>query len=369
MAYFRNSPLFRILLLVLAVLLVASACGSDDAATTAGEGAATTVAEDGADAGGPDTETGDEDESLPRFAMVLPGTIQDATYNAAGFGALQYVAEEYSLETEYSETVAVVDVERVTRDYLDRGFEVVSLHGGQFLTAGLELAPEYPDSVIIVQSGGPLEDAPDNVWNIGRPYHEGYFALGALAAEVSQTSVVAFLGGLEIPLIKSSANAFIEGARHVDPQIDIVTTFSGDQSDAVTNRQAAEALISSGADVIVTSINDGIAGVAEAASRADGQVLFTSLTSDQSDIAPEHYLAGLITDFNVVYGSVVESIMDGETGGYIAQELGQGQELTAIYNVEDENVEGRIQELVQEIEAGDLEVADNPGDVTVPEKG
>lgn len=358
MLEFKRSRPFRTLLLLCAAVLVMAACGGDDTATGTSGGSA--------DAGAPDGDTGG---GASRFAMVFPGSIQDGDYNAAGYGALQHIGEEYDVETEYSESVAVADVARVTRDYLERGFDVVSLHGGQFLTVGLELAPEYPDSVLVVQAGGPLEGAPENVWNIGRPYHEGYFALGALAAEASEASSVAFLGGLEIPLFKSAANAFIDGARSIDPQIDVQATFSGNQSDAVTNRQAAEALITGGADVIGTSLNDGIAGVAEAATRAPGRVLFTSLTNDQSDLAPEHYLAGLFTDFNVVYGSIVDSIMDGESGGFIAQSLGNGQEITDIYNVEDPEVEAQIQQIVDGIKSGEIEVADDQGDVMIPEKG
>ena len=170
----------RFLPMLASVLLVA-ACGNDTTTTNA--------ASEGVPKG-------------PRFAMVLPGSIQDADYNAAGFAGLNFAAQMFSLETEFSESVAVVDVERVTRGYLDRGFKIVSLHGGQFLTVGLELAPKFPDTTFIVQGGGPLKDAPPNVWNIVRPYYEGFYALGVLAAEVSQTRSIAFLGGLKIPLFK-----------------------------------------------------------------------------------------------------------------------------------------------------------------------
>ena len=44
-----------------------------------------------------------------KFAVIYPGSIQDADYNATGYRTMQAVEEELGMEVSYSEQVAVPD--------------------------------------------------------------------------------------------------------------------------------------------------------------------------------------------------------------------------------------------------------------------
>ena len=199
--------------LLLALALVAAACGDDS------------------DEAGADTSESDADR--PGVAMILPGPISDADYNAVAYEALETTGEELDVETAYTDSVSVADAERVAADYADNGFEVVILHGAQFGTAVATLAPRYPDTEFIIQSSGEQEGLPDNVYNLARTYVPGFYLLGRLAASTSTTGTIAFLGGLDLPDFKGGANAVYEGAVSVNPDIKMQVSFTGDQNDPV----------------------------------------------------------------------------------------------------------------------------------------
>jgi basic membrane protein A len=207
----------RIVGLVAALALVGAACGGDDT--------------DEADA---DT-SGDGDAG--RVAMILPGPISDADYNAVAYEALGLTGEEVGVETAYTDAVSVADAERVASDYAADGFDIVILHGAQFGTVAATLAPSHPDTTFIIQSSGEQDSLPDNVYNLARTYVPGFYLLGRLAASTSTSGTIAFLGGLDIPDFKGGANAVYEGAVSVNPDIRMQVTFTGDQNDPVRGGQ------------------------------------------------------------------------------------------------------------------------------------
>ena len=80
-----------------------------------------------------------------KFAAIFPGVITDADYNTLGYIGATEVQSDLGLEMAYSESVAVPDVERVMREYIDNDFNIIFTHGGQFISQTLELAQEFPD--------------------------------------------------------------------------------------------------------------------------------------------------------------------------------------------------------------------------------
>src|ERR1041384_2551512 len=126
--------------------------------------------------------TADAQAQAKKMAMILPGTIQDADYKTLGYVALQDVGKALGVAVSHSENVAVADAERVSREYISSGHDIVAYHGGQFITIMQKLAAQFPKVVFIQEASGRVPNTPANVWIIGRKYYQGYYALGALAA-------------------------------------------------------------------------------------------------------------------------------------------------------------------------------------------
>lgn len=357
---------------LLASGLLLTGCGGDTAGTTdTATDAATDTASDagstapaviGTDDG---ASTAPDGESL-RFAMILPGPIQDADYNAIAYEGLAGLEADFGITTEYSEQVAVADAERVAREYITDGVDVVGFHGGQFLTIAADLSAEFPDTTFVAESSGEMADQPDNVWNIAREFAPGFYVQGALAGLMTESNTIAFLGGIDIPDYKAGANAMFAGARSVAPDVELLFNFTGDQNDAVVARQSADALINEGADVLVLGLNNGIFGVAEASGAAANPAFMTSSFTDKVSVAPDTFLMSTIWDFEGAFGQAIEGIQAGETTGVVPMNPASGLITLGEFHNVPEDVEAQVTELWDQVVAGDVEVAVQADEVVVP---
>ena len=75
-----------------------------------------------------------------KVAMLLPGSINDQSWNAAGYGGLQKLKEQ-GMETAYSENVQAADHIEAMKDYARRGFSPVIGHSGQMVFGSVGKLP------------------------------------------------------------------------------------------------------------------------------------------------------------------------------------------------------------------------------------
>ncbi len=274
----------------------------------------------------------------PRVAMILPGPIQDADFNAVGYIALLEIKNTLGMEVAHSEQVAVADAERVSREFIASGYNVIAFHGGQFLTIVQKLAPAFPAVNFIMESAGRVEGLPPNVWNIGRKFYQGFYTLGVLAGLVTKTNKIGYVGGVRLPDFVASVNAIKFALREFNAGAEFLFTFVGDQNDPVRARQATDALIARGVDFIIISVNLGAFGVIEAAKAASTRVLWTTFYTDKYNLDPQRFTASLLLDFAKPYRQVITRIAAGERGGYFEMRPGAGMSLGVVRNVPRETV-------------------------------
>jgi basic membrane protein A len=286
-----------------------------------------------------------------KLAMILPGPIQDADFNALGYAALQDVARAHGIQVSHSESVAVADAERVSREYITSGYDIIAYHGGQYPTIMRKLATQFPHVAFIQEGSGRMPDPPANAWVIGRKYYQGFYGLGTLAALATKTNKVGLVGGVRLPDVISSTNAVHQALRDHNPKAELIYNFIGDFNDPVKARQTAEAQIAAGADVLVTFVNLGLYGVAEAARAQARPVLVTTLYTDKWDTAPKHLAVALLFDFAKPYTEIVGRILKGQKGGYWEMRPGNGMELGEMRNVSPE-VAARVRAVFREVAAG-----------------
>ena len=291
------------------------------------------------------------DAAPKKLAMIMPGSIQDADYNTIGYVALQELRKAYDMDVAYSESVAVADAERVGREYVAAGYEVVAFHGGQFTTIAKKLSTQFPQTVFIQEASGPMTDAGANLWVIGRKWYQGFYALGAAAALATKTNKVGFVGGVRIPDVVSSINAVAQAVRDHNSKAQFVWNVIGDFNDPVKARQTAEAQMGAGVDVIVPFINLGLYGLVEGVKASPKPVLLTTFQTAKWDLAPKHFMGSLLVDFVGPYKEVVTRIGKGERKGYYEMRPGRGMSLSEIRNVPPE-VAAKVKAIFQEVVAG-----------------
>ncbi len=271
-----------------------------------------------------------------KMAMIMPGSIQDADFNTVGYVALQEMAKLYDLQVSHSESVAVADAERITREYLTAGYDIMAYHGGQFITIMNKLAPQFPNATFIQEAFGRLPNLPPNAWNLGRKFQQGFYVLGALGALATKTDKVGLVGGVRLPDVIASTNAVKQALKDYNPKAQLIWNLIGDFNDPVKARQTAEAQIAAGVDFVVVFVNLGLSGVVEAVKAAPRPVLLTTFYTEKWELAPKNMTVSLLFDFNKPYKEMVGRILKGERTGYYEMRPGSGMELSELRNVSPE---------------------------------
>jgi basic membrane protein A len=216
-----------------------------------------------------------------KVALVLSGPISDASWNAAAYSVIMGLKSKYNLELQYSENVGLPDIEPVYRDYASKGVDVIIAHGFEFGDPAVKIAPEYPNTKF-----GIIEGAVEatNVESLNfRGEEQGYLA-GILAASMSKSGVIGGIGGEQVPNIVVILEAFKLGAKSVNPNIKVMTTYVGSWTDPTAGMEAANAQINNGVDVVYPIANLTSTGVYQAAKEKN--VVAIGTEGDQCAVAP-----------------------------------------------------------------------------------
>jgi len=128
---------------------------------------------------------------------------------------------------------------------------------------------------------------------------EGSYLVGALAGLASQAKRIAFVGGMEIPLIKKFEAGFRAGIATTNPEASARTliSYTGSFDNVAVGKQVAQDMLAKGADVIFHAAGSDGLGVIQAVkeARAAGKRAWViGVDSDQWSLAPEAVLTSMI---------------------------------------------------------------------------
>ena len=295
-----------------------------------------------------------------KVAFVIPGSISDGAYGTISYQGVQAVqGEDFIEKADYIEGVdAATDASKAIRDYVADGYDVVWAQSGLHSAAVMEIAPEFPDKVFVALATPPSDQSFDNVWFNLTESESAYYISGALAAQMTETGAIGFVGGRENPLYVACSKAYEEGAKSVDPDIKVLTVFTGDYSDPIKAKEAAASQIQSGADVI-THVQDlgmtGVVAAAEESTSAGKQVWVIGKGNDQYDQAPDVMLTSVVMDYGVVMKDCLRAIAEGQKSGSMPLSVPSGSVYLADFRGRvPDDVVANIDALTEKVVAGEV---------------
>ena len=296
-----------------------------------------------------------------KLAVIYPGAVQDKDYNIIGYQAMQHVGEKFGIRTGYTQRVAVSEARQAIRRHIDGGYNIIWTHGGQYNDLVIPLCREFPETIFIIEGDEPPETARPNLIVLGgRNYHKSYYVLGALAARLTRTGHVGYIGGLELPFTYGEINAAGQALRQYRPGARLHHLYAGDFNDPLRTRLVAEALIARGCDIFLSGVNLGNFGLFEAVRTAPRKVFFTTTYTSKSGYAPDHYLCSDQVSYLPPLEKAIGDILTGRVrSGYYPVEWGPDKARYISFPIR--NISDRLNREIREIAE---QVAD--GTIAVP---
>lgn len=302
----------------------------------------------------------ESDDGKLDVAFVLGCSISDGAYGTISYQGIESVKDEnYIGNTAFVEGIsAATDASKAIRDYIADGYDVVWAQSGQHSSCVMEIAPEFPDTTFVAIGAPPTDQTFDNVWFNSTEHEGAYYVCGVLAARTTASGVIGFVGGREHPLYEACAKAYEEGAHSVNPDIQVLSVFTGDFDDPIKAKEATASQIQAGADIIVHLQDLGMSGVfaaAEEATDSGNQVWVIGKGGDQYEQAPDVVLTSVIYDYGVQMRQILAEIAAGNHSGTLLQNMTNGSIYLADFRGRiPEDVIEELNEVTEQIIAGEI---------------
>jgi basic membrane protein A len=285
-----------------------------------------------------------------KAAVLLPGSINDQSWNAQGYAGVLRLKEK-GWDVAYSENVQPADMAQALQDYARKGYTLIVGHTGRFLSPMQLAGPKFPKATFIVGSGN--AGSGKNVASIDFDNTQFGYVIGVLAARMNKTGKIGSVNGLEgLPNVVAQVGAYRKGAKSVNPNIEVKVIYVQDMEDAAGAKEAALSLIAWGADYLSGKLNAGQLGIIQAAKEKGIHANGRSI--EDTAIAPDTVVTNIVEKWGDMYATAADEAKAGTLGGkfelYGLNSKGcTGAEL--LYTKDKELNPNVPQEIVDEIQA------------------
>lgn len=308
------------------------------------------------------TAIGEDGKKPLKVALCVTGAVNDMGWNQSAYEGLKLVEKEFGAEIAYTENIAAADMVSTFTDYAASGYDVVIGHSFQFGDPALEVASQYPDTKFVVIES---EVSAENVASYVMKCEEGGYLMGMLAASMSKSNKLGFIGPVEGASLIKIMNGYEDGAKEINPNIEVQKAWTGSFTDTALAKESATSMIESGVDIIGHAANASGTGAIDAAK--DAGIYATGDSYDQNTLAPDTILSSAIYNVPELIKTSIQDIVDGKFEGKV-KELGMAEgivEVAPYHNLEEkipEEVRTLIDEKIKAIKSGEFKV---PCDTTV----
>jgi basic membrane protein A and related proteins len=269
---------------------------------------------------GKPAETGAQQSAGTGFRAALvfdTGGKDDKSFNASANAGLERAQKELNLGENGIKTVeshASADYKTNLTNFASQKYDVVIAVGFNMADAVKEVSAQFPNTrFAIVDSDAP--EGSKNVAGLRFQEEQGCFLAGFLAASVSKTHKIGFVGGMKIPLIEKFEAGYKAGALTAgfDPSKQVTVTYVGDWDDLSKGKSQAKQQFDLGADIVFQAAGKaGLAVITEAKERGKGFYAI-GVDQDQDYIAEGSVLTSMVKHVDT---SVFDTIKDAKEGKF-----------------------------------------------------
>lgn len=247
------------------------------------------------------------DDGALRLALVTPGSIADAAWNAGAWAGLQQVRDSLGLAISHVEARTPAEQEEALRSYAAAGYGVVFGHGFEFQQPAERVSAEFPGTIFVITSG---QRVAGNVVPLVFRIHEATYLAGMMAGGLTVSGRIGFVGGMELPPIVLGFQGWEQGARAVRPDVESRMAYLNTFDDAAAGKEAALAMIRLGVDQLHHNADAAALGLFSAV-REHPAVRAYGANADQSALAPGQVPGSAVIDLPRAFLLVAREVQEG----------------------------------------------------------
>ena len=354
-----------------------AACSSSQPAETTAAATEAAAEETKAEEAAAETEAAEAEKSdAPiRVCIVYTGSLGDKSYNDSCNMGAQKAVEDFGIELKSLEGGTADEWKANLLAACEEGYDLIIGASSNIADYITEYGPSYPDTKFAVIDT--TVDLP-NVESISFAQNQGSFLAGAAAAMFTQKTdiegvnedhIIGWVGGMDIPVLHDFYTGYEQGAKYIDPDIQILQSFAGEWQNPLKGKELTLAQYDQGADIVMNVASGTGAGVLEAAKEAGKYAIGVDLNQDADQ--PGSVLTSMVKRVDnacyLVIQSVVEGTFEGGTTQYLDLSKG-GVSLTDFSVIKEalgeqfpQDIMDKVDELSEKIISGEIVVENYEG--------
>lgn len=226
--------------------------------------------------------------------------------------ALKAAEARGEIEYKASENVTNADYERVMREYATAGNQLIVGEAFAVEAAARKVAKDFPKVSFLMGSSGKPQAPNFSVFD--NYIQEPAYLTGMIAGGMTKSNRIGMVGGFPIPEVNRLMNAFMEGAKEVNPKVEFTVTFINSWFDPPKAKEATFAMIDKGADVLYAERF----GVSDAA-KERGKLAIGNVINTQ-DKYPDTVVASALWNMEPTIDRALRQV---KAGKFTAEDYGQ----------------------------------------------
>jgi len=310
-----------------------------------------------------------------RVCIVFSGLLGDKSYNDSCLEGAKRAEADFGIELKTLEGTEATEWEQNLLAAAEGGYDLVICSSSNFQPYMEEHCASYPDvKFAVIDTTVPG----DNICSVSFAQNQGSFLAGACAAllttsteipGINDKKIIGWVGGMDIPVLHDFFIGYEQGAKYIDPEIEILQSFAGEWSNPLKGKELTLAMYDTGADVVMNVASGTGNGVLEGAKEAGHFAIGVDLNQDGDQ--PGAVFTSMVKRVdNACYElikSVVEGTFQGNTTSYLDLVKG-GVSLTDMAVVKEAlgdkfpaDIQEKIEELTEKVKNGEIVVENYEG--------
>jgi len=246
----------------------------------------------------------------------------DKSFNDAAYKGLEMAKEKLGVDFEMIDPGDGSDRESALRKLASKKDIGLIFGVGFIFTDDINnIAKEFPDKkfACVDYSVDPSKQIPSNIEAIEFKEEEGSFLVGVLAALVTKTNKVGFIGGMESSLIRKFETGYKQGVQYAKPNCQILSGYVSVSPDGFKNpgkaKEIALSQYSNEADIIYHA--SGLSGLGLFEAARDKNKLAIGVDMDQYKEAAGFVLSSMVKQVDQAVFRTIQDFKENKFTGEI----------------------------------------------------
>lgn len=304
-----------------------------------------------------------KEESADKLSVGIvlgEGSINDQSFNQSTWEGLKKAEKDFGIHVKYLESKQESDYIQNIETLVDEDMDLIIGVGYQLKDSIKDAAGSYPDQKFALMDET-YDKIPENVVPVTFKEQEAAYLAGVIAANMTKTKNVGFIGGLPAPGVVKYQYGFKYGVESANKEVKVSEQYANSFSDQAKGKSIAKQMYAGDVDLILSAAGDAGTGAIEAAK--ENNKLAIGADRDQSDLAPENVITSAIKKLNVASYDLAKELVEGKYKGGVEKVYGLKEGAVGMADNSDKHIPENVMKIVEKetekVKNGEIKVPKN----------